>query len=112
MRQKAEPPEITSLKYNKIFLSHKFKDFHQPRIDLDLPDPKTEELAKSLEERIQDNTVSFDGIISGHLIHKISDDSEIKWTKMYIRSLKESNMPSPSTKSIVDLALIQSYSAT
>ena len=94
LRHGAEPPEITTLKYNKIFLSHKFENFHVPRINLDIPDPETEKWAKSLEERIKDNETSLEKAMNSKMLSQIGNRPQKHWVKMYLNQDVSDDQPS------------------
>ena len=89
----ADIPGITSLKYNKLFLKHKFKDFHHPKVDLSGPDLKGEDYGLEKEK------LSLKILTDKQRCKNISDEADFKWKDAYLRERLSNNLSSEETLS-------------
>jgi DNA repair exonuclease SbcCD ATPase subunit len=95
----AEPPGITNRKYNKLFMQHKFKDFHQPRVDLTMTDSETNEIVKELEETIDDQSLTSERLSTKKFLNDLANQADNKWISTYKKHKKDNNVEdSPSGK--------------
>jgi len=81
----ADIPGITSRKYNKLFLKYKFKEFHQPRMNLTLTQQEMDKLAGNIEEGIDDQSMNSERVIQNKMLSDIGDRADEKWKDTYLK---------------------------